>query len=590
MLKKYYWLAWKEHYNYSDDIIISIQNSWLKKTTNHSTNLLESEKIKVNTGDQYKIIDTYKLNNNYWVVDLENENSNDKILKVDNLVIGGGIGGTYLSARLSNFKCGETLLLVDKLDDFGGLQISSQIPNTNTFIELGPIRFYKSIHPRINYLAEKYESPLVQYLPENNGQIYYLRGKIFTDDNLFPDSDSVYNIREDEKGINPFETLANNLIKYLPEPEKLSILEYRIELFKNIFYSNSVFQPLAQQNISQENWARITDILGYNDLLSVKINFLIDALETLSLTNQSSIQYRFAYGYSSLTKTIAKKNNLNKINFTDLNKNCFKIFKHNALFNTAILNVEFCSLMNMWKVKIGSVNVSSPEDISFIPINTKTIYTKTIYSTIPLLYLKNIHNFSNSYLNICENSFVNFQIMRIYLKFDTDWMTERGIGFGKSITTLNGAQLIHYAENVLMFYAFNTQCSKLYNYLPNNIQIQKEMIEPNESLKLLIDECISIIKESYNIKKLPNVNGIAYGSWIHPIRCVSGRNLQTFKNESLYDTILKIIFPYGKDGNFYVLENNSSFNTAWCEGSLEMVDFYFNLIYNMPLFGETLIK
>ena len=120
MLKKYYWLAWKEHYNYCDDIIISIQNSWLKKTTNHSTNLLESEKIKVNTGDQYKIIDTYKLNNNYWVVDLENENSNDKIFKVDNLVIGGGIGGTYLSARLSNFKCGETLLLVDKLDDFGG--------------------------------------------------------------------------------------------------------------------------------------------------------------------------------------------------------------------------------------------------------------------------------------------------------------------------------------------------------------------------------------------------------------------------------------------------------------------------------------
>jgi hypothetical protein len=50
------------------------------------------------------------------------------------------------------------------------------------------------------------------------------------------------------------------------------------------------------------------------------------------------------------------------------------------------------------------------------------------------------------------------------------------------------------------------------------------------------------------------------------------------------------MFPYGKGGNFYVLENSSSFNSAWCEGSLEIVDFYLNLMYGQPLFGETLIK
>jgi hypothetical protein len=180
--------------------------------------------------------------------------------------------------------------------------------------------------------------------------------------------------------------------------------------------------------------------------------------------------------------------------------------------------------------------------------------------------------------------------MRIYLKFETDWMTENGIGFGKSITTLNGSQLIHYSDKVLMFYAFNTQTSKLYNLIPNNIQIQKEMISPDFSTNSLIDECIKIIKETYGIDSLPKVNGIAYASWIHPIRCYTGRNLQTIKNESLYDTLMNIMFPYGKDGNFYVLENNSSFNAAWCEGSLEIVDFYLNLIYGQPLFGEDLIK
>jgi hypothetical protein len=580
MSKECIWLAWKKHYKKYGNTIIAIKNSWLKKTTSFSNELLESEKIQVYIDDQFKIIDTYNLNNSYWTLCSKNLKKKNEIIEVDNLVIGAGIGGTYLSARLSNFKPNETILTIDKLDDYGGLQTSTKIPGTSTFIDLGPIRFYPSVHPRVAYLAEKYESPLVEYLPDNNGQVYYLRDKLFTNENLFPGSDSVYNIREDEKGINPFDLLVNNLTKFFPEPEKLADL-----------YSNSVFQPIVQQNISQENWQRIEDILGYNDLLSVKINFIVDSLESLSLSGVNTpIQYRFANGYSSLTKTIANKNNMNKINFNDLNVNSFDIFKYNTLFNTAVLNVEFCSLKNMWKIEIGRVNVSSPEDISYIPTIKKIIYAKTIYSTIPLLYLKNIHKFSNPYLNICENSFVNFQIIRIFLKFDTDWMTERGIGFGKSITTLNGGQLIHYADKVLMFYGFSTQCTKLYNYLPDNIQIQKEMIEPNESTKLLIDECISIIKKSYNIDILPNINGIAYANWIHPIRCFTGRNLQTQKNESLYDTLINIMFPYGKDGNFYVLENNSSFNAAWCEGSLEIVDFYLNLIYNEPLFGEILIK
>lgn len=513
-----------------------------------------------------------------------------EIIEVDNLVIGAGIGGSYLAARLSNFKPNETLLVVDKLSNYGGLQISTQIPGTNTYIELGPIRFYPSIHPRVYYLSQKYDLPLIEYLPDSNGQVYYLRDKLFTSENVFPDSDSVYNIREDEKGINPFDTLINNLSIFFPNSDDLAELTTRIELFKNVYYSNQVFQPLAQQNISQENWLRIQDMLGYNDLLSVKINFIIDSLETLTLTNKSTKQYRFANGYNSLTKTIADKNNIKSVTFDNLNSHTFDINLCNALFNTAVLNVNFSSLKNMWEIQIGNVNVNSPEDISYIPNNTKIIYAKTIYSTIPLLYLKNIHKFSNPYLNLCENSFVNFQIMRIYLKFESDWMTEKGIGFGKSITTLNGGQLIHYSDKVLMFYAFNTQFSKLYDLLPNNIQIQKEMIDPNDSTELLIKECVKIIKSSYGVDTLPKINGIAYASWIHPIRCYSGRNLQTLKNESLYDSLMSIMFPYGKQGNFYVLENNSSFNVAWCEGSLEIVDFYFNLIYNQPLFGEILIK
>jgi hypothetical protein len=515
-----------------------------------------------------------------------------KDIEVDNFVIGGGIGGTYLSARLVNFEPSSTLLLVDKLNDYGGLMTSSKVFDTDTYIDLGPIRFYESIHPRVHYLSQKYNLSLTQYLPDSSGQICYLRDKKFNMANVFPDSDNVYNIRDDEKNINPFNTLYDNLLEHFQQPQNLYLLETRIELYKNTDYSNSVFQSKAQKNISQENWQRIEDVLGYNDLFSVKINFITDSLETLSLTNQSSVQYRFTEGYSILPKTIASNNNLQNITFNNINAYSFDIQKYNSLFNTAVLDISFSQKKKMWAIVIGSVSINSPEDISYSPTEIKTIYAKKIYSTIPLLYLKNIHKFSNSYLNICENSFVNFQIMRIFLRFNTDWLSEMGIGFGKSVTTLNGAQLIHYDDKILMFYAFNTQTSKLFDKLPNNIQIQKQMIEPTIDTQPLIDECLEIISKSYGVDKenLPEVNGIAYASWIHPIRCFSGRNLQNLSSRSLYEQLIEIMFPYGINGNFYVMENNSSFNTAWCEGSLEIVDFFMNYKYNQVLFGEDLIN
>ena len=115
------------------------------------------------------------------------------------------------------------------------------------------------------------------------------------------------------------------------------------------------------------------------------------------------------------------------------------------------------------------------------------------------------------------------------------------------------------------------------------------MIPPNETTKVLIDECIGIIKTSFDKKVLPNVIGIAYANWIRPVRFFTGRNVQTLSNISLYDDIINIMFPYGNKGNFYVFDNGASFNNGWVEGSLEIVDFFFHLKYSQPLFGEELI-
>jgi hypothetical protein len=94
---------------------------------------------------------------------------------------------------------------MDKNTEFGGLQTSVKTYDVVT-IELGPIRFYESIHLRIKALAEKYKTPLIEYLPSFDGQVAYLRGRQYKMTNLYPESDQSYDIDQEEKGKDPFVT------------------------------------------------------------------------------------------------------------------------------------------------------------------------------------------------------------------------------------------------------------------------------------------------------------------------------------------------------------------------------------------------
>jgi len=310
----------------------------------------------------------------------------------DNLVIGAGIGGTYLTTRLKKIKPHETILLVDKKNEYGGQQTST-ITDDNVAIDLGPIRFYESIHLRVLSLANKYNTPLIQYIPSSTGQIIYLRDKPYALNNLFPDSDSSYNINANEIGKNPFTLLVNNLEKLIPNTQDLYKLEYRIQLIKeNPSFSNKTFQDLAQMDISQENWQRIMDILGYYDLLSIKSAFIINALESLVLSNKSEIQYRFKKGYSSLTRTIAFHNKISTIKFDNIT--CTNIPKTSCVFNTQILKVTKCKHSNLWIVQCGYTLVNSPEQINNKIYKTEYIKVKNIYYCAPIPFLSNIYNFT----------------------------------------------------------------------------------------------------------------------------------------------------------------------------------------------------
>lgn len=507
------------------------------------------------------------------------------VIYYDNLIIGAGIGGIYLAARLNKIKTNETTLIVDKKNEIGGQQTSS-ITDDGVAIDLGPIRFYDSIHLRIKSLANKYNSPLIQYLPNDTGQIIYLRGKAFNSSNLFPASDEVYNINPSEKGINPFILLTNNLNILIQNTDDLYKLEYRIDLIKNNpEFSIKTFQDLAQMNISSENWQRIMDILGYYDLLSNKSAFIINALESLVLSNKSETQYRFKNGYSSLTKEIASNNNINIINFNDINN--YQSQHASSCLNTQVLKIVKSNDNTNWNVILGYTFANSPEQVNSDIIKTENIIVKNIYYSGQINLLSSLYNFNNIFLNYLTYSFINISALRVYLRYSEDWMTQSGIEFGKSVTTLPGGQIIHYADKYVMFYIFGNQANVLYSNIPSP-QIQSTLISPNQYTAPLIQECNNILKTTFSKESLPEVTGVAWATWNAPFRLHSARNLQTLESSTnIFDVMNSVMFPFGRDGNFYILSNEIGLNAAWCEGSIENVDYFLNVKYNEPLFGPT---
>ena len=501
----------------------------------------------------------------------------------DNLIIGAGIGGVYLATRLKKIKPKESILIVDRNKCYGG-RLACSITDDGVAIEMGGIRLYETIHKRVLTLARKYNSHLTEYLPSTEGHIIYLRGVAYNVNELYPNSDQSYNINENEKGKNPFIMLNENLNK-LFSTNNLHDFETRIKIIKgNIDFSTKTFQDLAQMDMSDENFQRVMDILGYYDLLKTNTAFIILAIEFLSISNNSIKQYRIIQGFASLIKKIADDNNINvikyaNIKYLDINKDIPNI---SCSFKTEIIRIKK-NKSGLWIVHYGYTKINSIEEIYNKIKKTAKIKVKNIYYTGTIKFLTRIYNFSNTYY---INSFIPISALRIYLRYSTDWMTGRGIGLGKTITTLDGGQIIHYADKYIMFYIIGYQSNVFLSTLPR--QIQYKLIVPEPSTYQLIDRCNKVLKTTFDIKDdLPLVTDIAWAYWNDAFSMYSARNLQTFDTTfSLVDIFNRLMFPFGKHGNFYVVSNEIGMNTGWCEGSLENVDYLCNQKYKQPLFDK----
>ena len=285
---------------------------------------------------------------------------------------------------------------------------------------------------------------------------------------------------------------------------------------------------------------------------------MLTLLRFLYLSNKSQKQFRFKDGYSSLTKKIAKHNKIEIIPLKKINKN---ISKTCCVFNTEIVKIKKSKYDNVWIVTYGKTKVNSIEQINNNVTKIKKIKVKNIYYTGSTKILTRIYDFNNEYQNYFKNSFIPINAVKIYLRFSEDWMTNNGIGLGKSVSTLSGCQIIHYAEKYVLFSIFGSQSNVLHNKIPSLKQIQKKLIKPTIETYPLLEECIKILKKTFNITEFPEVTDLAWATWIEPVKIHAARNLQSLDDsDTVFTMTNKVMFPFGRSGNFYIMSNENDPN------------------------------
>ena len=314
---------------------------------------------------------------------------------------------------------------------------------------------------------------------------------------------------------------------------------------------------------------------------------MLTLLRFLYLSNKSQKQFRFKDGYSSLTKKIAKHNKIEIIPLKKINKN---ISKTCCVFNTEIVKIKKSKYDNVWIVTYGKTKVNSIEQINKNVTKIKKIKLKNIYYTGSTKILTRIYDFNNEYQNYFKNSFIPINAVKIYLRFSEDWMTNNGIGLGKSVSTLSGCQIIHYAEKYVLFSIFGSQSNVLHNKIPSLKQIQKKLIKPTIETYPLLEECIKILKKTFNITEFPEVTDLAWATWIEPVKIHAARNLQSLDDsDTVFTMTNKVMFPFGRSGNFYIMSNEIGLSAGWCDGSVENVDYFLHNKYNQKLFGPDML-
>lgn len=525
------------------------------------------------------LLTTFSLVNVFLISYLIYKNySNNRIIQqeFDFVIVGAGVTGSYLSNRLSQQFPDKKILVLEKNNNIGGRLISVnhkknlQENPLEIADEHGGMRFFPNIHPCVNKLVKLFDlkTVIVPYISDTD--LFYGRGQSFKNNALFPETDSIYRLKNNEVNHDVLLTVKKNIFNVFKRSgvDPADIFKYKKELYDDVKLTSLDFKHEVVNGlipISNDNWKRYLDISGYGDTFDSGLQFLSSAIEDLSLDNKSThkneAQHFVKHGFNQIP--IKLLNGFDKITLNDL----FGNIKSNNLFMN---NVNFYKFKEISDNKV-LINASDNNNNHF------SIITKNLYICTPKDSVDKIKGFDKKFIYSMEKNVKEIPLFKIFLKYNNNWWNKLGFYGGRCTTDLEFGQLWFYNNNTLMSYAASNKATFWSKLIPKHHQLDFIPInnETSEIANTLVDMYKDFFKD-YNVD-IPMPDGIAWSYHPNGMSFWKSGN----KNEPT-NSIIKNLINVNKNENIHYLNNDICLNQSWIEGCFELVDEFIKDKYDMP--------
>ena len=208
---------------------------------------------------------------------------------IDYVIVGAGITGAYLARRLSLQFPHKKILVLEREDHIGGRLESSTSaklmdPKTKVVPEFGGMRLFPSIHPRAVRLLKllKLATVEVPYVQANG--FYYGRGHRFNNDALFPETELVYNVDDDDFNETQYDYKGNP--KFSTMISKLCSYSHRSEFILRLLTAELELNPEQQIMILAHNKSLITylhDAITHRKIADGSVGYYIGGMKEAAL-------------------------------------------------------------------------------------------------------------------------------------------------------------------------------------------------------------------------------------------------------------------------------------------------------------------
>ena len=495
---------------------------------------------------------------------------------VDYVIIGAGITGAYLARRLSVQFPDKKILVVEKEAHIGGrLHSNTEANNAQaTFAaEFGGMRLFPSIHPRAAHLLNLLGLTTMEVPYVSATGVYYGRSHVFNNNNLFPTTDNVYYVDDNEKGIDVNTLITDNIENIISAYKPGFTNNFDLSNRKDLFQSSLSMRDFKEtvvngtNKISNENWIRFCEISGYPGLFNNPMSFVCGAAELLSLSNQNSSQYFVVNGYQQAPQQLLQTFSATSYKGV-VDKNMGS--NRNILYRASLSKFE----MNQDKnVRLQLADASN---------NVYQVDTKNLYICTPANSISTILGFPTNFTEQIHNQLVPLPLFKIFLYYDTNWWNSLGISSGRSTTDLNINQLWFYSNNLLLTYAIGDNATYWANKVPYAQQM--DFIDTNSSnLGALITELITNYSKMFPAAGvIPMPIKFAWAYWNNGASVWSAFDLNNFDKTPKTDIQRELLYPLPQNDSVCYLNNDISLNQGWVEGSIELVDDFLSEKFNMP--------